>query len=116
MSDYSEFKNKEVTCRKPHSCEWCATKIKAGERANYRAYRFDGGFQAGHMHLECYHAMNKSPLYDIEDGWTPGDFERGQTSLGDIVTPEGRLAADTGVSVADAAHAIRRQANQQLNA
>jgi hypothetical protein len=110
MSDCSEFKNKEVICRKPHSCEWCATKINAGERARYRAYRFDGDFQAGHMHLECYHAMSKSPLYDVEDGWSPGDFERGQTSLGDIVTPEGHLVPDKVVSAADAARAIQRHA------
>lgn len=112
MSDYAELKNKEVTCRKPHSCEWCDRKIKVGERARYRAYHFDGDFKDGHMHLECYHAMNKSPLIDIEDGWSPGDFERGQTSLGDIVTADGYLVPDKPVSLAAVIRAIKASAPQ----
>lgn len=87
MSSYHEFENKEVTCRKPHACEWCATQIQSGERAQYRAYHFDGNFQAGHMHPECHRAMRQSPADDIDDGWSPGDFERGQTSTGETPTP-----------------------------
>lgn len=112
MSDYAELKNKEVICRKPHSCEWCARKIKIGERARYRAYRFDGGFQAGHMHLECYHAMNKSPLIDIEDGWSPGDFERGQTSQGDTVTADGSLVPEKPACLAEVVRALKRSVPQ----
>jgi len=32
--------------RKPHRCEWCSEMILVGQSARYRAYRFEGAFQA----------------------------------------------------------------------
>lgn len=107
MSNYSEVQNKSVTCRKKHRCEWCAGRIEVGERAQYRAYRFDGDFHAAYMHPECHHAMLKSPLSDIEEGWTEGDFERGATSDGELYTAEGAKVPDPVTSLEQTMHAIQ---------
>lgn len=75
---YTELRAKVVITKKPHNCEWCGTRINAGERANYRAYTFDGDFMSGHMHPECHEAMRTYPdQNDLMDGWTPGTFCRG---------------------------------------
>ena len=75
---YDELQNREVTCRKNHSCEWCAQPIKAGEKAQYRAYVFDGEFTTGWQHPECYEAMCDHPhQWELAEGWTPGDYRRG---------------------------------------
>ncbi len=76
---YHEFECKEVTCRKPHRCEWCNEPIAKGERAQYRAYVWEDGPMSGWMHFECWDAMHELPTRDLMDGWTPGDFERGST-------------------------------------
>jgi hypothetical protein len=31
------------------------------------------------MHPECYEAMMSLDPGDLQEGWMPGDFERGQT-------------------------------------
>ena len=75
-----ELTNKEVTTRKPHSCEWCAETIETGSHTHYRAYIKEGDFMSGWMHLECYDAMLRaSGLCTWFDGleWMPGDFQRG---------------------------------------
>jgi hypothetical protein len=76
MSDYVEFTNKEVTCRKAHSCGWCAESIGKGEAARYREYIFEDQWVHDHMHLDCYEAMQSMPNNELCDGWMPGDFMR----------------------------------------
>ena len=73
----SELQCKEVTTRKPHYCEWCAETIPSGDRAQYRAYVFDGEFCSGWQHPECFEAMEKSDPFYISEGWMPGDVTRG---------------------------------------
>lgn len=78
---YSEIRNKPVVVRKSHRCAWCAERINAGEPAQYRAYVFDGDFNADWMHPECRDAMARYPdQTDLMDGWSPGDFARGSVS------------------------------------
>ena len=57
-----ELKNKVVTCRKTHSCEWCGDRIEIGEMAYYRATvnAYDE-FLDGWQHPECYKAMLRVP-------------------------------------------------------
>ena len=57
-----ELTSKEVTCRKPHRCDWCGVEIPAGERARYRAGVFDAAFYSGHEHPECHAALLRSDL------------------------------------------------------
>jgi hypothetical protein len=35
--------------------------------------------QSDWMHPECFEAMQSMDYYDLDQGWTPGDFERGKT-------------------------------------
>ncbi len=58
------LKDKIVKVRKQRRCEWCGERIEEGEQARYRAYRFDGEFQTGYQHLECYAAMCQSDFDD----------------------------------------------------
>lgn len=75
----TSLKDKEVTTRKRHRCEWCGELIESGERAQYRVYIFEG-FTTGYMHLECREAMDDYPdKRDLADGWMEGDFKRGST-------------------------------------
>ena len=62
-------------------CKWCAGRIEKGERANHRVYVLDGDFHSEYMHPECNAAMNESDNDYLQDGWMPGDFERGQAAL-----------------------------------
>jgi hypothetical protein len=75
---YQSISTKPVKVRKPHRCEWCAGGINKGEPAQARAYVFDGEFVSGHMHPDCYEAMNNSSREVVSEGWMAGDFERGQ--------------------------------------
>jgi hypothetical protein len=43
----------------------------------YRTYHFDGELQQGWMPPECKAAMLTLDIYDLMEGWTPGDFARG---------------------------------------
>lgn len=74
---YNELSAKIVKARKQHSCEWCGQKVLIGEKCFYRAYKFDGDFQSGHMHLECKVAMEKTPVDELMDGWSFGSNQRG---------------------------------------
>lgn len=75
---YTEFKDKEVKCRKPHVCDWCNEKIEIGYKAFYQVGIFYGGFYAGYQHLECRAAMIATESEYLEDGWSTGMFNRGQ--------------------------------------
>jgi len=77
---YEEIGNKNVKCRKNHSCEWCTEIIPSGEKARYRAYKIDGDFRSVWMHLECYDALIKHENIG-EDGFATGEFARGSMSL-----------------------------------
>jgi len=74
-----EIQSKTVKCRKDHWCEWCEQRILSGEKAQYRVYIFDGDFNSGHMHLECFEAMNDSDQRALAYGWTPGEPTRGKS-------------------------------------
>jgi hypothetical protein len=67
--------------RKIHYCEWCGEEITKGRSCIYRSYVFSGDFNSGHMHLECYDAMNKTDwnTWYWDDGFYPGDMLRGKT-------------------------------------
>lgn len=85
---YEEIQSKHVKGRKDHSCEWCNETITKGETHLYRAYRFEGDFNAGRMHLECEKAMDRSPYDLVSEGFYPGECSRGQAL--DEFDPEGR--------------------------
>lgn len=76
---YSEISSSHPKARKEHRCEWCNQKILKGEKHFHRSYRFEGNFNNGRMHLECELAMDKSDHGDLQDGWIPGDPNRGET-------------------------------------
>jgi hypothetical protein len=74
---YTELSSRSVTVRANKSCAWCAHRINTGERAQYRAYKFDGDFVTDWMHPECNEAMKNFPdQISLMDGWIPGDFPR----------------------------------------
>lgn len=68
---------KEVKGRKNYRCDWCNGNIEKGLKHYYRAYKFEGDFITDRMHSECFWAMVKSDHRVIENGWIPGEFERG---------------------------------------
>ena len=72
----SDLQDKEVVCRKNHLCGWCNQTIKSGNKAQYRAYTFDGDFVSEWQHPECYLAMCASDPIDLQNGWCPGDNVR----------------------------------------
>lgn len=74
---YQEIREKVVKPRKHHTCEWCATPCIAGEPCVYRAYIFEGDFNSGYMHMECFDAMGKSDHELVSEGWIPGEPTRG---------------------------------------
>lgn len=64
--------------KKNHVCDWCNTKIDAGE--SYKRYRWFGNGDAYtvKMHPECYEASDdlmKIDPQELQEGW--GDFKRG---------------------------------------
>lgn len=75
---FRSLTDKEVVVRKSHMCGWCGYRVEKGERAQSRAYVFDGEFTSDRMHPECYNAMNGSAREVTCEGWMPGDFERGE--------------------------------------
>jgi len=78
-----EFTNKVVTCRKEHRCEWCPDVVEKGTKAHYRAGVFDGDFYSGHLHPECYTAIENSSdeahEWMRDSGFMPHDQLRGKT-------------------------------------
>lgn len=76
---YTELKLTYPKAKKEYKCEWCAKKITIGEKHMYRSYIFCGEFNSGRMHLECDNAYKTYPYKDdLIDGWSPGDFSRGE--------------------------------------
>lgn len=74
---YVEFKSTFPKTRKDHNCEWCNELIPKGLKCFYRSYMWEGEFNHGYMHLECYESMSATHSEDLMNGWTPGDFLRG---------------------------------------
>ncbi len=66
-----------VILRKAVRCEWCGERIKCGEKAIHRVYKFDGDFVSSRQHPECYHAMKKLSPADLSDGFLWGAMIRG---------------------------------------
>ena len=75
-----ELQCREITIRKDRVCEWCAELIEKGSRCQYRVYVFDG-FTVAYQHPECFKAMEDSPYWSLDQGWTPGDFRRGVNAI-----------------------------------
>lgn len=78
---YEEISTGRPQARKDYRCEWCNETIAKGDRHFYRVYKFEGDFNSGRMHLECMLAMDKAPKDELEGGWTPGDYPRGNSSV-----------------------------------
>jgi len=72
-----QLREKQVRTRTRHWCEWCNEPIASGEPSQYREYLLDGAFVRGWMHPECHFAMAQVERYELDDGWTPGDYPRG---------------------------------------
>ena len=71
--------NKTVKTRKFHQCVSCGEWISVGDKAQYRAYIFEGDFNSDYLHPECHEAMKTSlDLDDLKDGFDFGMFERGE--------------------------------------
>lgn len=88
---YEELRCNHVKARKHHTCEWCGTAIQRGEKCMYRAYKFEGDFNHGWMHLECEHAMNKSPWDEVSEGFISGEQGRGCLIGSMVIHPELRM-------------------------
>ncbi len=79
---YTELKHTQPICRKEHLCEWCNEKIEIGEKADYRAYVFDGDFNNGYMHMECLeNGFNKEDRETLQEGFEIGGYKRGSLYL-----------------------------------
>ncbi len=76
---YEEIRAGHPKARKKYNCEWCNQNIEVGEKHFSRAYKFEGDFNHGRMHLECEKAMNKSPHDLVSEGWLEGENIRGET-------------------------------------
>lgn len=71
---YEEISAKYVKGRRTYRCEWCGQVIQKGEKHLTRAYKFEGEFNCGRMHLECEEAMYDDS--DASEGWLFGSNER----------------------------------------
>jgi hypothetical protein len=71
---------KQVTTRKAHQCAWCGEIIPAGTAEIWsRSYvQWGDPPQSDWMHPECFEAKQSMDYRDLDQGWTPGDFERGR--------------------------------------
>jgi hypothetical protein len=75
---YRLIRHGDVKTRKRHRCEWCNEVIDIGSTVPSRTYFWEGAIQTAYMHPECWKAMESADQQDLEEGWTPGDFERGK--------------------------------------
>lgn len=78
---YEEISTSHPQARKDYSCAWCNEVIAKGERHFSRVYKYEGDFTSGRMHLECEVAMYKADRDELAEGWTPGDYPRGKSSV-----------------------------------
>ncbi len=70
------LRDSEITkTRKRHRCVWCGMHIEIGQSAHSSAWIWEGEFQTGYFHPECWSALNRSDY--TEDGWTEGEQPRG---------------------------------------
>jgi hypothetical protein len=67
-----------VVARKEHRCEWCGESIRRGEKCIKRVYLFDGEFNNGRQHPDCFAAMKRDP--DVDDGFEAHRQRRGMTT------------------------------------
>ncbi len=77
----NDLQCKPVTTRKKHCCEWCGQAIEKGEKAQYRAYVFDGDFNSAWQHPDCFEAMCESDTFYLAEGFELGSNERGVPML-----------------------------------
>jgi hypothetical protein len=75
---YEQIRAAHCKARKNYRCEWCAEQILIGEKHLSRAYKFEGDFTTGRMHLECEIAMNNSSYEITSEGWQSGEPARGE--------------------------------------
>jgi hypothetical protein len=61
--------------RKAHRCIWCGMAIEVGQAAHSSAWIYEGDFQHGHFHPECWVALSRSDY--VEEGWAEGEQPRG---------------------------------------
>ncbi len=73
----TELTNKDVKCRERHRCEWCPDWIEAGEKAHFRAYKFDYDFVSTYQHPECYEAFLRLNWDEVGGEFERGSFQRG---------------------------------------
>ena len=78
---YREIESKEVKLRKPCFCNWCGEKMLVGDKAQSRAYVFEGDFNRDKVHPECFKAMQKYPWNDNDGEFEPHEFKRGTCEL-----------------------------------
>ncbi len=75
MSD-AVLREKDVICRKPHSCAWCGQTIPKYGKARFQAGVYDHEMYNHWLHPECEEAMRMSAMYE---DWEVGAQERGKT-------------------------------------
>lgn len=64
--------------RKMHKCIWCGESIGVGDSYRYQSGVFDGEMQGNHWHHECVEAAGRFCYeLDLEDGFTPYEYQRG---------------------------------------
>jgi len=73
------FRDKIVNTIKPHPCCWCNEAIDTGSNVRYRTYPWDEGITSEWWHPECWAAMKQVPYDELEEGFLPGDYNRGGT-------------------------------------
>lgn len=77
---FTELSSRIVTTRKAHRCEWCDEIIPAKSKdIPYRSFVCDDRIMDGWMHPECKAAMSDVSYFELEDGWAPGDYQRGSS-------------------------------------
>lgn len=69
------IKDKFITTRKDHICDWCGETIDTGSKAHYSVIIMDDLITA-YMHCECNAAALEAVYeYDIQGCWTYYPFE-----------------------------------------
>ncbi len=77
---YEELDVRDVKkTRKSHRCVWCGQVIEVGQPATYRTCVYEGDFQAGYFHPECWDASTRTAIAIKEEfEFCPGEWERGK--------------------------------------
>lgn len=71
------LKEKTVTARKDHKCDFCGCVIKKGEKYNRATILNDGRIYDWKAHLDCEEATSLYDMFDNDygDGISRDDFE-----------------------------------------